>query len=71
MINPEMFRITQINQSVVAAPHIGMNNRFDADTPANNGLERFSLDIRNNFSLDTLFIEAANLQNSELTLKLG
>ncbi len=52
MIDPEMPRITEVNQAVGAAPGIGMNNGFNADTPTNNGLERFSLDIRDHFGKD-------------------
>src|SRR5688572_32213544 len=47
-----MLRITDINQSVIATPHIRMNNRFDADSPANNGLQRLSSAIRNNFGIN-------------------
>ncbi len=52
MIDPKMLRITQVNQAVVAAPRIGMNHGFNADSPANNGLQRFLLNIRNDFSKD-------------------
>ena len=52
MIDPEMLRITQINQSVVTAPAVGMNHGFNPDTPANNGLQRVSLDVRNDFGKD-------------------
>ena len=47
MIDPEMLRITQVNQAVVAAPGVGMNNGFDTDAPAHYGLQRFLLDVRN------------------------
>ncbi len=46
MVNPKVFWVTDVNESVVATPAIGMDDGFDADMPANNGLERFSLDIR-------------------------
>ncbi len=49
MVDPKMFRVTKINQPVVAAPTVRMNDRFNPDTPANNGLQRFSLDVRNDF----------------------
>ena len=45
MVNPKVFRIADVNESVIAAPVVGMNNGLDADTPGNKGLERFSLDI--------------------------
>ena len=50
MVDTKVFRVADVNESVVAAPAIGMNDRFDADTPANNGLERLSLDIWNDLS---------------------
>ena len=46
MVNPKVFWVTDVNESVVAAPAIGMNDGFDTDMPADNGLELFSLDIR-------------------------
>ena len=52
MVNPKMFRITRISQPVVAAPTVGMNHRLDADTSANNGLQRLSLNIRHDFGKD-------------------
>ena len=63
MIDPEMLRITRINGSVVTAPQIGMNNRLDADTSVNTGLQRFSPDVRDDFGKDfaVAFINTENV----------
>lgn len=47
-----MFRITDIDQSVVAAPHVGMNHGFHADTPTNNGLQRFPGTVGNDLGIN-------------------
>ncbi len=47
-----MFRITNINQPVITAPRTGMNNRFNSGLPANNDLQRFLLNMRDNFGKD-------------------
>ena len=47
MIDTKVFRVADVDESVVAAPAIRMNDGLDADTPANNGLERLSRYIRN------------------------
>ncbi len=49
VVDPEMLWITQVNQAVVAAPAVGMNNRFNPDASVDNGLQRLFLNIRNNF----------------------
>lgn len=60
MVDPEMLRITQVNQAVVTAPGIGMNDRFNPDTPVDNSLQRFLLDVRDNLGKDfpVSFIDA-------------
>lgn len=47
MIEPKVFRVADANEPVITPPMIGVDDGLDADTPANNGLERLSLDIRN------------------------
>jgi hypothetical protein len=50
VINAKMFAVSDINQSIVAAPTVRMNHRIDGNTPANNVLQRFAGCIRDNFS---------------------
>ena len=52
MINAKMLRVSDIDQSVIAAPLIRMNHRIQRNTPANNGLQRFLAAVRDNFSID-------------------
>jgi hypothetical protein len=39
VIDSEMFRIADINQPVIAAPTVRVNDRVCRDTTANNGLQ--------------------------------
>jgi hypothetical protein len=48
VIDPQMFFVADINQSIVAAPLFQVNDRIQADTPANKGLQRLFLTIRDN-----------------------
>ncbi len=52
VINPQMFCIADINQSIVAAPLVRVNYRVHRDTPANHRLQRFLAAIRDNFRVD-------------------
>ena len=52
MINSQMFRIPDINQSIVAAPAVRMNDRIERDLAANNVLQGFPLHIGNNLSIN-------------------
>ena len=52
MVNPKMFFITDINQAIIAAPFVRMNNRISGYFAANNGLKRFCGNIGNNFGIN-------------------
>lgn len=52
VIDSQMFRVTNINQTVITAPGVGMNDRIKRNTPANNRLQRLFLHIRDNFGID-------------------
>ncbi len=43
VIDTQMFRIPDINQSIVAAPAVRMNHRIETDFAANNVLQSFPL----------------------------
>lgn len=61
VVDSQMPAITDINQTVVAAPHMRVNHRIQGHLAANNVLQRFLLHIGNNFSKDT----AVSIVNSE------
>ncbi len=48
VIDTQMFRIPDINQSIVAAPAVRMNHRIETDLAANNVLQSFPLRVRDN-----------------------
>ncbi len=52
MIDAKMFLKTDINQSVITAPFVGMNNNFGSDAAANNGLQHTFLAIRHDLGID-------------------
>src|SRR6188768_4322549 len=52
MVNPEVFVKTNINQSVIASPAIGMNDRIRRYMTTDNGLQRHFRTIRNNFRIN-------------------
>lgn len=60
MIDSKMLWVTNVNQCVVVTPRVRVNDRFNADAPANNGLKRFLLDIRDNPGKDftVAFVDA-------------
>lgn len=60
MIDSQMLAVTDIDQSVVAAPAIGMNHRIQRNASANNGLQRFLLHIRDDLrvNLPVAFVNA-------------
>jgi hypothetical protein len=47
MVDAKVLPVTDVNKSVAAALVVGVNDDLDADTPANNDLERFSWNIWN------------------------
>lgn len=49
VIDAVMFIKADIDQTVVAAPAVRMNDRVQRNTPANNVLQRFSLHVRHDF----------------------
>ena len=52
MIHTEMFCKTDIDQAVVAAPFVGVDNNIETDFPAYNCLQRAFLAVRNNLGVD-------------------
>ena len=52
MINTQMLCKTNIYQSVVAAPFIGVNDHVRSDFTAYNRLQRAFLTVRNNLGVD-------------------
>jgi hypothetical protein len=52
MVDPKMLLVAQINQAIIPSPSIGMNNTFWLYTPPDNGLERLSGTIRDDFSIN-------------------
>jgi len=52
MINAKMLRVADINQPVVAAPFVRVNNRVQANTPANDCLQRFLAAVRDNLGIN-------------------
>jgi len=52
MMNSEVFRVADINQSIIAAPAVRMNDRIGRDATANNGLEGDFLAVRDDFRVD-------------------
>ena len=52
VIDSKMFRVANVNQSIVAAPFVRVNNRVQANTPANDGLEGFLAAVRDDFRID-------------------
>lgn len=54
MVNAEVLVIAEIDQAVVAAPAIGVEDGLGADLTANNGLERGLGGIRDDFGVDLI-----------------
>ena len=52
VVDPEVLAITDINQAVVAAPAIGIDDTFKADLAPNNLLQRGLRTIGHNLSID-------------------
>ena len=61
VIDSKMFRVANVNQSIVAAPFVRVNNRVQANTPANHRLQRFLAAVRDNFRID----RAVKLKDAE------
>src|SRR6202163_696449 len=53
MINSEMFRVTDIDQAVITAPAVRMNDGVQGHAPANYRLQRAFSAIRYNFRVNT------------------
>ena len=53
MVDSEMFLVSEINEPVIASPAIRMDNTLDIYPAPNNGLQRGSPAVRNNFCEDT------------------
>lgn len=52
VIDPEVFAVTDINQPIVAAPSVRVNDRFRLDATANDGLQRLLFAVRHNLGID-------------------
>ncbi len=52
VINPKMFRVANINQSVLAAPLVRVNYGIQRNAPANHPLQRFLRAVGDNFSIN-------------------
>ncbi len=52
VIDPQMFAVTDINQTVVSAPAVRMNHRVERNLAANNVLQRFLCRIGNNLGIN-------------------
>lgn len=52
MIDSEVFRVSDINQAVIAAPAIRVDHSFSRHSTANNGLQRGLFAVRHNLRID-------------------
>src|SRR5712691_1374382 len=52
MIDAKMLRVTDINQSVIAAPAVGMDNSIQGHAPANYGLQRAFSTVRHDLGVN-------------------
>src|ERR1700687_842513 len=52
VVYPEMFLISHIDQSVVAGPAIGMDDRFQADAAQNGLAERLAATVGDDLGVD-------------------
>jgi len=53
VIDSEMLRIANINQAIVAAPAVTVDDSFGSHATANNGLQRGFLAVRDDLRIDT------------------
>ena len=51
MVNAEVLFIAHINQTVIASPFVGVNDRINRHSPPDNPLQGFSFDIGDNLSV--------------------
>ena len=61
MMYPEMFGKTHVNQSLITAPTVGIDDTLDTDTTSNNLLQRCFGGIGNNLGINL----AHAFQNAE------
>ena len=60
MVHPQMFLVAHVDQAVVTAPTIGVDDRLEADTAQNSLAERLSPAIGNDLGIDiTVALEDA------------
>ncbi len=52
MMYPEVFLIAHIDQTVIAAPAVGINDTFNSNPPSNNLLQCSFRGIRHDFGID-------------------
>ena len=52
MINPKMFSITNIDQTIVAAPAVAVNDYLKSQSPTNNGLQTGFGAVGHNLGVD-------------------
>src|SRR5688500_1664449 len=61
MVNSEVLCVTNINESIIAAPAVRMDDRIGCDATTNNGLQRRLFTVRYDLRLDL----AISLQETE------
>ncbi len=61
MVDSEVLRVAYVNQSIIAAPAVGVNDHFRGNTTANNGLKSGFLAVRHDLRIDL----AITLEESE------
>ena len=52
LVDPQVLGVTDVDQSIVASPAVGMNHAFQADLTANHLLQRDFPGIRNDLCKD-------------------
>lgn len=53
MIDPEMFSVTDINQAIISAPAIRVDDAVEGDASSNNALQRRFAAVSNNLGVNT------------------
>lgn len=71
MINSQMLRVTNINQSVIDAPAIRMNHAVETNFTANNLLPRFLRRVRYNLGINLPVAFVNKIKSSSLSLELS
>jgi hypothetical protein len=69
MIDAKMLRVTDIDQPVVTAPAVGVNDRFRCYPPVNNGLQRLSAAVGHDLGVDRT-VPFEDAEDDRLTRRL-